>query len=325
MGYAILRTQKLKSPGAIRRSLKHAFREQDTPNADPERTPDNTHVGARSSTEALERVSGRLPAKVRSNAVLAIEYLVTASPEAMNAKGRGDQDAYFRDALEWLKAKHGAENVVYAGIHRDETTPHMYAYVVPIDGRGKLNCRAFLGGSEALSAMQTDFAEQVGRKHALERGIQGSKAKHQRVGQWYEQLSRAPAEPRISPEALEPRVLEKAGRWDWIKGQGDTVEAPETVAARLTAAVRSAYAPIVARAAVSDSEARRAREMAKTAKHHQQAHAKAQERLRGFEGPLQGLSRDQVAEATKAMADKAAELKQASKQRGRGLGGGLGR
>ena len=37
MGYAILRTQKLKSPVAVRRSMKHAFREQDTPNADPER------------------------------------------------------------------------------------------------------------------------------------------------------------------------------------------------------------------------------------------------------------------------------------------------
>ena len=41
MGYAILRTQKLKSPVAVQRSLKHAMREQDTPNADPAKTPDN--------------------------------------------------------------------------------------------------------------------------------------------------------------------------------------------------------------------------------------------------------------------------------------------
>ena len=53
----------------------------------------------------------------------------------MQGKARSSQDAYFRDALDWLKNKHGAENVVYAGIHRDETTPHMYAYVVPRVGK----------------------------------------------------------------------------------------------------------------------------------------------------------------------------------------------
>ena len=51
----------------------------------------------------------------------------------MQGKPKSEQDAYFRDSLEWLKQRHGAENVVYAGIHRDETTPHMYAYVVPRD------------------------------------------------------------------------------------------------------------------------------------------------------------------------------------------------
>lgn len=315
MGFAILRTQKLKSPAAVRRSLKHAFREQDTPNADPKRTPDNDYTGASSTAEAMERFSARLPDKVRSNAVLAIEYLVTASPEAMNAKGRDEQRAYFNDALAWLKAKHGAANVVCAGIHRDETTPHMYAYVVPIDARGKLNCRAFLGGAAALSEMQTDFAEQVGRKHDLERGIQGSKAKHQSIQQWYGQMNRTPAEPSIEPAALEPRVLQKAGKLDWLRGQGDLVESPRMVAERLTKTMREAYGPTVARASVSASEARRARDMELTARHHQTAHKAAQERLRGLEEPLRGLSRDQVAEATKAMRDKAAELQLENKRR----------
>ena len=66
-----------------------------------------------------------------------------------------------------------AENLIYAGIHRDETTPHLYAYVVPIDPQGKLNCRHFLGGAKALSQMQTDFAEQVGQRHGLQRGSKG--------------------------------------------------------------------------------------------------------------------------------------------------------
>ena len=35
--YVIIRLDKLNSTASIRRSLKHAFREQDTPNADPAR------------------------------------------------------------------------------------------------------------------------------------------------------------------------------------------------------------------------------------------------------------------------------------------------
>jgi len=208
MKYAILRTAKIKHASKLRRSLSHSFRESDTPNADPKLTPENTHIGAQSSREAIERFNARLAtqSKVRKNAVLAVEYLVTASPEAMHGKSRTEQDAYFADALDWLRQRHGEENVFYAGVHRDETTPHMYAYVVPIDRREKLNCRAFLGGSNALSEMQTDFADAVGARHGLVRGLKGSKAKHQPMKAYYKRLN-APAPvqaPRI--EVPEPSL-----------------------------------------------------------------------------------------------------------------------
>ncbi|WP_080940050.1 MobV family relaxase [Chromobacterium violaceum] len=215
MKFAILRTQKLKHPQAVRRSLMHAFREQETPNADPRRTQDNSHFGAANVAEALERFNSRLPDKVRKNAVLAIEYLVTASPEVMQGKSRSEQDAYFADALKWMRVRHGAENVVYAGIHRDETTPHMYAYVVPLDERGKLNCRSFLGGAKALSEMQTDFAKRVGQLHGLDRGLEGSKARHTTIQAYYARANAAfeplplvetPA-PKLRPEPEKPGLF----------------------------------------------------------------------------------------------------------------------
>lgn len=200
---AILRIDKLKSATAVRRSLLHAFREQETPNADPARTHANTHIGAANSAEALAKFNALMPEKVRKNAVLAVEYLITGSPEALDAMTPAQQDAYFADALEWLKAKHGAENVVYAGIHRDETTPHLSAFVVPLDERGKLNCRSFFGESNALGKMQTDFARQVGAKYRLERGLERSRARHTTIRQFYG-LAGAPAPkmPSLSiPEA----------------------------------------------------------------------------------------------------------------------------
>ncbi|MNG24357.1 hypothetical protein D3C84_1090760 [compost metagenome] len=54
--------------------------------------------------------------------------------------------------------------------------------------------------------------------------------------------------------------------------------------------------------------------MAMTAKHHQEAHKHAQEKLRGFAEPLRGLKRDQVIEATKALFEKAAEFKEQNKR-----------
>lgn len=236
--YAILRVQKLKSAVAVHRSMKHAFRDQDTPNADSERTPDNTHFGAESVAEGMAAFKSRLPEKYRKDAVLAIEYLITGSPEAMRAKPRERQDEYFSDALQWLQKKHGAENVVYAGIHRDETTPHMYAYVVPRVAE-KLNCRQFLGGAKALSELQTDFAKQVAMRHTLSRGIEGSRARHTTMQQHYAAMRESvPRRPflevpapsmgeRLNPRAYGERVAQSVAKqfepgWSTLEGQART-------------------------------------------------------------------------------------------------------
>ena len=46
------------------------MREQDTPNVDPAKTPDNTRFGADTVAGALARFNERLPAKYRKDAVL---------------------------------------------------------------------------------------------------------------------------------------------------------------------------------------------------------------------------------------------------------------
>ena len=188
--FAILRCAKIKTLGNMGASLQHTFRERDTPNADTRRTPDNTVlVGGDTSQAVLEAWKERAPEKIRSNAVHGLEYFVGGSPEALKAMSRQEQDAYFSDALDWLKARHGAENVLSAVIHRDETTPHMTVMTIPLDERGKLNARAIVGSRERLSAMQSDFAERVGKPHGLERGLQGSPARHERVQRAYAHLS----------------------------------------------------------------------------------------------------------------------------------------
>lgn len=186
MAYAILRTAKLKSFGEIGGSLSHNYRTRPTPNANPIRTPDNHHSASRPDL-VMDGIKQRLPDKTRSNAVLCVEFLITASPEWDGWKNQEKEQEFFKRSVEWLEKRHGKENVIATSIHRDETTPHLIAYVVPIDSKGKLNAREFLGGRAKLSKMQTDFHEKV-KDLGLERGLEGSKAEHKTVKEFYAEL-----------------------------------------------------------------------------------------------------------------------------------------
>ena len=187
MAFAILRTSKLKTMGNIGGSLAHNYRTIETPNADHLKTPDNFH--SLSNPEAVKNaISERLPEKRRSDAVICIEYMVTASPE-WDGWNDERQNEYFKQAQEWLEQLHGKQNVVATSIHRDETTPHLVAYVVPLDlDTGRLNAKKFLGGKAKLAQMQSDFANKM-KNLGLERGIEGSKAKHTRIKEYYAKVN----------------------------------------------------------------------------------------------------------------------------------------
>lgn len=256
MGFQILRTKKLKQTVSVLRSLKHSHREQETLNADPSKRGDNgVLIGAGDANAVLQGFKQLLPEKIRKGGVLCIEYLVTASPESMQKMTKAQQDEYFNDAVKWLQERHGAKNVIHAGVHRDETTPHMFAYVMPYDSKGKMNASAFLGGSEVLSKMQTDFHQKVSQKYGLERGVKGSKAKHQRVKRHYAQLNEP--DPKIGVTAAEIKP-EKKGIFKQ--------ESHEAVAERVSRHLQRKLQPVVTRAKTAQGDKDRAREMARTAK-----------------------------------------------------------
>lgn len=179
---AILRVQKIKTVASLAARGKHNFRERETLNADADRTALNSGIGAKSTAELVSKVADLLPQKRRKDAVIGLEYLITASPEHFGADWRETKNhgmAYFNDAIKWLAKRHGAENIVCATVHLDESTPHLAAFVVPKTKDGRLSAKDFVGGSKVLTNMQTDFASAVGLKHGLERGIERSKAVHQ--------------------------------------------------------------------------------------------------------------------------------------------------
>ena len=192
--------------GEIGGSLSHNYRDRPTPNANPRQTPNNEH-SLPNAELVMTAIKDKIPEKRRKDAVLCVEYLITASPDWIGWN-QSDEQKYFDDAKKWLEDRHGKDNVIATTIHRDESTPHMIAYVVPLVDR-KLNAKKFLGGREKLSKMQTDFADNVGKSVGLVRGLEGSKAEHQTIKQYYANVNTA---VKISPDVVldvpEKRLLE---------------------------------------------------------------------------------------------------------------------
>ena len=187
MAFAILRVEKLKTHQNIAGSLAHNYRTRETPNADDERAHLNQH-DLPSVEHVKAAIKARIPEKHRKDAVLCLEYFIGASPEYFTDGQDKDGSKYFASALDWLKQRHGSENVISTTIHRDETSPHLVAYVVPNDENNKLNAKKYVGGKLTLSTMQTDFANAVAL-HGLKRGVQGSKATHKTLQKYYAELN----------------------------------------------------------------------------------------------------------------------------------------
>lgn len=220
--YAILRVEKVKR-GGLSAAVLHNSRARETRNADPERRGENSTLVGGSPQAVYDRLDKRLATvqrKVGPKQVVALEYLVSASEGAQSPQAR---DAYLMDAYQWIIARHGAENVLHATIHRDEATgAHLHVLAAPIQttekGRVQLSASPWVDGSARLSKMQTDFAEAVAVRHGLERGILGSVARHERVKRGYGALDAAKYQ-ELPKDALVARLGALEGQIDRAEAQ----------------------------------------------------------------------------------------------------------
>ena len=225
MSFAIYRTAKLKSFGEIGGSLSHTYRTRPTPNADENKLHLNKHI-FETYNQCFFALKNAIPEKRRSNAVLCIEHLITASPD-WDGWGTKKEEDFFKKSLEFLNKKYGKENVVACSIHRDETTPHLIVYVVPIDEKGGLNAKKWLGGRSKLSQTQTEFANEV--KHlGLERGLENSKARHKTIKEFYAEIEKPTPKVEEKKYEIEPinyDLIPKMGFFDTTSGFNKKLEA----------------------------------------------------------------------------------------------------
>lgn len=147
MAHAIIRVAKIKTPQGIAQRQAHNDRSKYTPNADESRRTLNheyVNVGDRPVAELVEeRMKAAGLGKPREGAVLCLEVLMTAGPNAalwkrdaetgQAADMRGSE--WEQQSVAWAKKQWG-DNLVAMKLHQDEKTPHFQCFVVPILGNG---------------------------------------------------------------------------------------------------------------------------------------------------------------------------------------------
>ncbi|WP_419756922.1 MobV family relaxase [Anabaena sp. FACHB-595] len=222
---AILRVEKLKSFGNVGGSEKHTARLQDTPNADT--TKKNIRLIGMEDGKTLEdlvktKIATDTKHKPRKDAVLCSEMFLSASPEyfrphdpSLAGEWNDERMVLFAKAsITWLKTNYG-DKCVRAELHLDEATPHIHAYIVPINDKTKLlSHKEMFGGdgrvgSIKLSKLQDSYAQALAPL-GIERGVKGSKATHTKVKEYYQAVNSEPLTAVWSNQKLEPQPLESA-------------------------------------------------------------------------------------------------------------------
>ena len=169
--FCIMRTEKRKRTdlGGIQRENTRTATEY---NNKVSPGMDIFNVTLKESSNWLQDINNEIKAagaKTRSNSVLALDTIYTASPDFFQGKTNQQNDDFFKDCLQFHQEHFG--HIISAVIHYDETTPHLHVISVPLTKNNRLSARDVIGNKAKMSKTQAAFFEQVGRGYGLERGI----------------------------------------------------------------------------------------------------------------------------------------------------------
>lgn len=165
---------------------KHMEREISVTNADLT-VKNEILIGDKNIYEIVKEYTKDI--KLRKNGVVARELLMTASPDFFRQLSHQDLISWKEKNIKWLKDNYG-ENCVYATLHKDESTWHIHALIVPRFKNNKneyiLSNSRYFDGIEKMRGWQDNYANNMQSTFKnLNRGIRYSKAKHMEIKHYY--------------------------------------------------------------------------------------------------------------------------------------------
>ncbi len=281
MGYAVLHLEKAK--GADGAMSTHIERTVHPKNADRTRTHLNRELvrfpeGVKNRTQAIaHRIeTAGIKRKVGTNQVKAIRVLLTGSNKDMKQmEADGRLDGWCNDNLKWLRETYGERNLVSAVLHMDEKTPHIHATIVPIvtgerrkarkeeqNGKKKYRkkntqdvrlCADDVMARHRLKHYQDTYAQAMS-KYGLQRGIDGSLAKHISTMQYYKELVEQQDSLQENIETLLGLEEEAQKKLKKVKGEID-VQKMKGAAVNATTAIADGVSSLLGGSKVKRLEA----------------------------------------------------------------------
>ncbi|MEZ9167709.1 plasmid recombination protein [Vibrio cyclitrophicus] len=189
MATTILRFEKIKSRTSISRCASHINRFSKTPNANPEKYFKNEIlIGNSRILDSLDYIYKKYKITPRKNSVLAMECLMTLSPESFD--GDISIEKFKTSSIDYLN-KYFKGRCLNATLHLDESTPHIHAIIVPLvmkKNKAHLSARDCFSPSR-LSIYQRTFFDHMKLKFNLIPPNHGSKSSHKKVSTFYDQLN----------------------------------------------------------------------------------------------------------------------------------------
>lgn len=122
--------------------------------------------------------------KTRSDAVVMDEWIISSDHEYFESLKPDEVRGYFENAVDYFGSKFGRENIQYANVHMDESTPHMHMGIIPMTTDGKLSSKQVFNRN-ALRQIQSEFPKYM-QEHGYQvhRGSEKSKRKKLSVDEY---------------------------------------------------------------------------------------------------------------------------------------------
>lgn len=197
MSYIVARMEKMKvgNLGGAYRHNERIFKNHSNKDIDPNRSHLNYELTDRDRSVSYEKqiknyvnetkISKRA---IRKDAVLCDEWVITSDKKFFEDLNQEQVQEFFETAKKYFEEQYGKQNIAYASVHLDESTPHMHMGVVPMKD-GKLSSKAMFDRKE-LKAIQDKLPKYM-NEHGfeVERGELNSEKKHKTVAEFKQDMA----------------------------------------------------------------------------------------------------------------------------------------
>jgi len=242
MSFAVCRVKKLKASN-LSAVGNHNMRTMPVPHRDPDGQHYRLGFDQNKTTAELvnEKLDKFVKKQIRKDAVVAVELVLSASPEYFRPKNpenwgqyeKEKVEAWQKKTIDFIREKYKDARIADICVHLDEATPHMHVVIVPLEKKKlkkrrtkeqiknntsaetyesvTLNARDMFDKT-ALSQLQTDYAEAL-KSLGVNRGVKHSRAKNKSLKKYYSEVSLSKNRLKFDYPVIEKPPVFSAQKW----------------------------------------------------------------------------------------------------------------